>query len=104
MAKWLTDNPAPHLFTTFERVENCHRVEVTEENLHVIAKHFGWRVAYDFSPAELIGPAGERKAEVGSWIDYNGSRWNPDPLSQGWSPAGTFTSAPAPDHTNGSTT
>lgn len=90
MAKTISDNPAPELFTTFERVENCHRVEVTEDNLHLIAKHFGWRVAYDFSPPQLV-TGGERKAEVGSWIDHRGSRWNPEPLSQGWSPAGTFT-------------
>lgn len=86
------ENPNPDLFTTFERLELCHRVEVTDDNLHIIAKHFGWRVAYDFDPPRLV-TGGELKAEVGAWIDQRGSRWKPEPLTQGWSEAGTFQKA-----------
>lgn len=90
MAEWMPENPAPDLFTTFERVELCHRVEVTLENIHLLAKHFECTVDYSYQKPRLIG-ASITDADVGSWIDCRGSRWNPEPLSQGWSPAGTFT-------------
>jgi hypothetical protein len=82
-------NPNPDLFTTFERLETCHRVEVTEDNLAAIAKEFGWSVNYATEPPRLRKPDGGT-VEIGSWIDYRGSRWNPEPLTQGWLPAGTY--------------
>ena len=79
----------PDLFITFERLETCHRVEVTEDNLHIIAKFFGWSVNYANGKAVLWKPGGHA-VEIGAWIDHRGSRWNPEPLTQGWEPAGTF--------------
>jgi hypothetical protein len=86
------ENPAPDLFQTFERVEKCFRVEVTEANLAAIARHFGWDVTYRTDPPRLLKSEGGLvgSAEVGSWIDHTGARWNPEPLTQGWHPEGTF--------------
>jgi hypothetical protein len=90
-------NPAPDLFQTFERLELAHRVEVREDTLHAIAKHFGWRVAYDYDPPALIKSDGSRSVQIGAWIDHRGSRWNPEPLTQGWSVPGTYKpSGPGP--------
>lgn len=98
----MTDN----LFTDFERLETCQRTEVTLANLHLLAQHFGATAVYapnESGPhAARMGPhlvlplrgyEGEqpRVVEVGAWIDARGSRWNPEPLTQGWSPAGTYT-------------
>lgn len=90
------------LFTTYERLQRCRRVEVTLENLHLIAQHFGGEAIYTvdpdgdwqtkkprvFIPERAGGTPGT--VEVGSWVDESGSRWNPEPLTQGWSPAGTY--------------
>jgi hypothetical protein len=89
--KWQPENPAPELFQTFERLELCHRVEVTEDNLHIIAKLFGWSVNYSFEGGpRLMKNGASETLQPGDWIDHRGSRWNPEPLTQGWSPAGTF--------------
>lgn len=85
------------LFTTYERLNTCRRTEVTVDNLHLLAQHFGATAVYTTNPRLIIPPVNEggaeRVAEVGSWIDERGSRWSPEPLSQGWSPAGTFVRA-----------
>jgi len=87
------------LFTEFERLETCRRAEVTLENLHLLAQHFGGTAVYasdpdgdwiERKPHLLIPGLGSGRVEVGAWVDVRGSRWNPEPLSQGWSPAGTF--------------
>lgn len=84
-------NPNPDLFTTFEHLETTHRVEVRADNLHLIAQHFGWRVAYDFQEPRLIKANDPGiTIQVGSWIDQRGARWNPEPLTQGWHPEGTY--------------
>lgn len=83
-------NPNPDLFTTFERLETCHRVEVTEDNLAAIAKELGWSVDYGGVNPVLRKPGGD-VVEVGAWVDQRGSRRSPEPLEQGWSPAGTYT-------------
>jgi hypothetical protein len=89
--KWQPENPDPELFTTFERLEKCHRVEVTEANIHLIAKHFGWSVGYqDDEPKIWKGGTGGDIIKIGAWVDHRGSRWNPEPLTQGWSSVGTF--------------
>jgi hypothetical protein len=85
-------NPNPDLFTTFERLEKCHRVEVTEDNMPDIAKELGWSVDYGGVKPVLRKPGGH-VVEIGAWVDQKGSRWNPEPLTQGWSPAGTYTPA-----------
>lgn len=84
------DALADALFTTFERLETCRRVEVTEENIHLLARFYECSVDYSGDVPKLRNPT-NHPVEVGSWIDVKGSRWNPEPLSQGWSPAGTFT-------------
>ncbi|MCC2033083.1 hypothetical protein [Microbacterium allomyrinae] len=85
------ENSAPEIFTTYERLEVCHRVEVTDENMHVLARHFGWRVDYGFEAGpRLVKPTGHDMLRVGDWIDHRGSRWNPEPLTQGWSTSGTY--------------
>lgn len=82
-------NPRPDLFTTFERLETCHRVEVTEDNVHLLAQWFGCSVDYSGEVPVLRNPT-NHPVQVGRWIDVNGSGWNPDPLSQDWSPEGTY--------------
>lgn len=79
-------------FTTFERLETCHRVEVTEDNIHILAKHFGWVVDYGRDMPRLQRPADTPGStiEVGAWVDIRGNRWNPAPLTQGWRPEGTY--------------
>ena len=82
------------LFTEYERLEKCRRTEVTVDNLHLLAQHFDGHAVYGDRPRLVIPGDGEgrrdRTAEIGSWIDDRGSRWNPEPLTQGWSPAGTY--------------
>lgn len=82
------ENPNPELFTTFEQLEIIHRVEVTEENIHLLARYFGCTVDYSVKPFFMV-PTNHR-VEVGSWVDDRGSRWNPEPLTQGYHPAGTY--------------
>lgn len=86
------ENPAPEIFTTFERLEVCHRTEITEENMHILARHFGWRVDYGFEDGPRLVRLSDAHdiLSVGDWIDNRGSRWNPQPLTQGWSPQGTY--------------
>jgi hypothetical protein len=93
------------LFTDYERLETCHRVEVTVENLHLLAQHFGGVAIY---AADEQAPHWQSKKprlsiprargedsviEVGAWVDERGIRWNPEPLTQGWHPAGTYQEA-----------
>jgi hypothetical protein len=90
------------LFTAYERLETCRRVEVTVENLHVLAQHFGGTAIYAVEegaahwqlskPRIVIPRAGgsEGTVEVGAWVDDRGNRWNPEPLTQGWNPEGTY--------------
>lgn len=87
------------LFTTYERLETCRRTEVTLENLHLLAQHFGGKAVYGEDPSSaniskrgphLDLPGKEWGIEVGAWIDERGSRWNAEPLSQGWCPEGTY--------------
>ena len=91
------------LFTTYERLETCHRVEVTLENLHLLAQHFGGTAIYSVEDSKhwqrskprmaITSSSGsEAVIEVGAWVDKRGSRWNPEPLTQGWSPEGTYMS------------
>lgn len=87
--KHSTENPRPDLFTTFERLETCHRVEITEENIHLLAQFFSCTVDYSGDSPTLRNPR-NHPAEIGSWLDHRGNRWNPEPLTQGWSPAGSF--------------
>ena len=90
------------LFVPFERLETCRRVEVTLDNLHILAQYFGGTAIYSTTPSASWAERKPRvegtrhngtafRAEVGSWIDESGSRWNPEPLTQGWVPAGTYT-------------
>ena len=91
------------LFTEYERLETCRRTEVTVENLHLLAQHFGGTAVYTVEetkhyllskPRIALPPlregGDERVVEVGAWIDDRGNRWNPEPLTQGWNPAGTY--------------
>jgi hypothetical protein len=81
------------LFTTYERLDTRRCVEVTEDNIHILAKHFGWAVDYSGDGPVMWhdGETGTRwKVEVGAWVDHRGSRWNPEPLTQGWHPEGTY--------------
>lgn len=82
-------NPDPDLFATFERLDTCHRAEVTEDNIHRLAKLFGCSVDYSGAGPVLRNPSNHPVC-VGDWVDAKGSRWNPAPLTQGWAPAGTF--------------
>lgn len=84
-----SENPAPELFTTFERLDHCHRVEVTDENIHLLAQFFGCSVDYSPDVAVLREPS-NHPVKVGDWVDVRGSRWNPEPLTQGWHPTGTY--------------
>lgn len=85
------------LFTTYEQLKICHRVEVTIDNLHILAQHFGGTAVYTEDPngdwqtkkPHLIIP-GKGTIEIGAWTDKGGSRWNAEPLSQGWHPEGTY--------------
>lgn len=74
------------LFTTYERLNTCRRTEVTVDNLHLLAQHFGATAVYTTNPRLIIPPVNEggaeRVAEVGSWIDERGSRWSPEPLAR----------------------
>jgi hypothetical protein len=95
------------LFTDFERLETCRRAEVTEDNLHLLARHLGGTAVYGADPNDVqharrkphillssrFADDESRVIEVGSWVDERGNRWNPEPLTQGWSPAGTFVRA-----------
>jgi len=81
------------LFTTYEKLQTCRRVEVTEDNIHTLAKHFGRSVNYANNVPVMWNDSetGFRwKVEVGAWVDERGNRWNPEPLTQGWSPEGTY--------------
>jgi len=88
------------LFERFERLETCGRVEVTVENLHILAQHFGGHAVYEM---RLSGPWWERKPhliipdrppiEIGAWVAEDGQRWNPEPLTQGWERTVTPSSA-----------
>lgn len=89
------------IFMAYERLETCQRVEVTLDNLHLLAQHFGGSAVYTADPEgdwvskkpHLIIPrkaSGLGRIEVGAWVDQKGSRWNPEPLTQGWEPSGTF--------------
>lgn len=88
-------------FATFERLETCHRVEVTLDNLHVLAQHFGGEAIYRTNPdgnwqtkkPRLViskGGITSSTIEVGAWVDEQGNRWNPEPLTQDWRPEGTY--------------
>jgi hypothetical protein len=104
----MSDDP----FTTYERMETCRRVEVTLDNLDALAKHFGGMAVYHVtetgpwptrkprlaipSDGGLADESGYKYAEVGSWIDDRGSRWNPEPLTQGWHPEGTYRTTEEP--------
>lgn len=80
------------LFQTFERIETCRRVEVREDNIHLLAQHF--ECAVDYSGAKPVMPKTDKynhAVEIGSWVDERRSRWNPEPLTQGWHPEGTYT-------------
>lgn len=91
------------LFTSYERLQTVHRVEVTLENLHILAQHFGGEAIYTidpegdwqtkkprlFIPERAGGTPGT--IEVGAWVDPRGQRWNPEPINQGYFPAGTYT-------------
>lgn len=95
----MSDHP---LFTTYEKLNTCRRTEVTLENLHLLAQHFKGSAVYAedpdgnwqtkkphvFIPERAGGTPGI--VEVGSWVDDRGSRWSPEPLTQGYSPAGTY--------------
>jgi hypothetical protein len=94
-------NPDPELFTTFERLATCHRVEVTEDNIHQLARFFGCSVDYSGDVPVLREPS-NHPVKVGDWLDWRGSRWNPEPLTQGWAPEGTY--HPAPTLTGAGTT
>jgi len=89
------------MFTTYEKLETCQRTEVTVDNLHLLAQHFGGTAIYTVDPAgnwqerhqRLVIPRPNGKEsviEVGAWVDEGGSRWNPEPLTQGWSQEGTY--------------
>lgn len=90
-------NPDPELFTTYERLETCHRVEVTVDNAHLLAQWFGCKVDYSGDAPVLRDPV-NHPVKVGDWIDHRGSRWNAEPLTQGWSPEGTFVVATTEEH------
>lgn len=80
---------ADDLFTTYEKIQTCRRTEVTLENIHLLAQHFGGTVTYGPDPY-LTTPQGSTVA-IGAWVDEKGSRWNaPGPLGQGWHKAGSF--------------
>lgn len=84
-------------FTTYERLETCERVEVTMENLPILAQYFGGEAIYRLveghwqnGKPRLCVP-GASVIEVGAWVDPDGRRWNPEPLTQGWNFEGTYT-------------
>ena len=77
------------LFTTYEKLQTCRQVEVTMENIHLIAQFLEGTVTY--GPDPYITTRRGSTIELGAWADEKGNRWNaPGPLSNGWFVEGTF--------------
>lgn len=84
------ENPRPDLFQTFEQLEVVHRTELTPENYIALAEMFGWSVEFRPGGDPRIETGTGYHLEFGCWIDHRGSRWTPEPLTQGYEPAGTY--------------
>lgn len=80
------------LFTTYERLNTCRRTEVTVDNLHLLAQHFGATAVYTTNPRLIIPPVNEggaeRVAEVGVLDRRAGQPVEPRTTQPGMVPGG----------------